>query len=116
METVARFYKGEEAHLFRSFLESEGVAAYVYDEYTPQIHWLYTHAVGGIRVVVAAENLERAGDLYAEYSERISTGNAVVGDVKAWPAVLLISLVAGMPFLLFGRRKPVEKAENRDIS
>lgn len=109
METVARFYKGEEAHLFRSYLESEGITAHVYDEYTPQIHWLYTQAIGGILVVVSGEDFEAATDIYKEYWERVATGDAVVGDVKAWPAVLLISILVGMPFLLFGRRTPISK-------
>ncbi|MBG7608329.1 MAG: DUF2007 domain-containing protein [Verrucomicrobia bacterium] len=110
MVTVARFYKGEEAYLFRSFLESEGISAHVFDEHVPQIHWLYTNAIGGIRVVVDDEDLDTAADLYKEYWERVATGDAVVGDVKAWPAVLLISIIVGMPFLLFGRRTPLEKS------
>lgn len=106
METVARFYKGEDAHLFRSFLESEGISAHVFDEYMPQMNWLYTYTIGGIRVVVHQNDLKPATALYQDYWERISAGDTVVGDVKAWPAVLLISLVVGMPFLLFGRRSP----------
>jgi len=40
MKTVARFYKSEDAYLFRSFLESEEIAAHVFDEYVPQNNWL----------------------------------------------------------------------------
>lgn len=63
METVARFYKVEEAYLFRSFLESEGIAAHVFDDYVPQVQWLWTLAIGGIRVVVDRENAGRAAEL-----------------------------------------------------
>lgn len=106
METVARFYKGEDAYLFRSFLESEGIAAHVFDEYTPQMHWLYTNAIGGIRVVVSEEDAEMAAELYRAYEESIRSGPQVVGDVKAWPLVLLASFLIGVPFFLFGRKSP----------
>ncbi len=106
METVARFHKGEEAYLFRSYLESEGIQAFVFDEHFPQLWWLYTQAIGGIRVVVDVDVAEQAADLYSAYEKAIATGPNVVGDVKAWPAVLLVSLVIGVPFLLLGREIP----------
>lgn len=105
METVARFYKVEEAYLFRSFLESEGIAAHVFDEYTPQLHWLYTHAIGGIRVLVNEEDAQEAAELYKIYEENINTSPPAVGDVKAWPLVLLVSIFLGFPLYLLGRKK-----------
>jgi hypothetical protein len=104
METVARFYKGEEAYLFRSFLESEGIAAYVFDEHVPQIQWFWTQLIGGIRVVVDEEDAGRAVELYKSYEANLNDGPQVVGDVKAWPLVLLASFFIGAPFFLFGRK------------
>lgn len=104
METVARFYKGEDAYLFRSFLESEGIAAHVFDEYVPQNHWLYTQATGGIRVVVSPDDIEAAGNIFKEYEERTFSGEPVVGAVKAWQVALLAAFAIGAPLMLFGRK------------
>jgi hypothetical protein len=105
METIARFYKAEEAYLFRSFLESEGITAHVFDEYTPHANWLYTHSIGGIRVVADKEDAPQAAELYRKYEENVNAGPAVVGDVKAWPVVLLVSIMLGFPMFLLGRKK-----------
>ncbi|MGJ8635090.1 MAG: hypothetical protein ACSHX7_14335 [Luteolibacter sp.] len=106
METVATFSKGEDAYLFRSFLESEGIAAHVFDEYVAQNYWLYTNAVGGIRVAVDVEDAAEAERLYRSYEETVFAEPQVVGEVKAWPAVLLATFIVGVPFLFIGRKKP----------
>jgi hypothetical protein len=49
-----------EAMLIRSVLQSEGIEAFVPDEFTAQNAPPYTWATGGIRVQVAEEDLERA--------------------------------------------------------
>jgi hypothetical protein len=104
METVARFYKAEDAYLFRSFLESEGIAAHVFDEYTPQNHWLWTQLIGGVRVVVDREDAGQATELYKSYEATVNAEPRVVGDVKAWPLVLLASFAIGVPFFFLGRK------------
>lgn len=106
METVARFYKVEEAYLFRSFLESEGIAAYIFDENVPQIQWFWTLAIGGIRVLTDKKDAGRAAELYKSYEKTVNAEPRVVGDVKAWPLVLLASFAIGVPFFLFGRKPP----------
>jgi len=105
MKTVARFYKSEDAYLFRSFLESEGIAAHVFDEYVPQNYWFYTVATGGIRVVVAAEDFDASKEIFREYNERTCEGEPVVGPVKAWPLALVATFIVGVPLMLFGRSK-----------
>jgi hypothetical protein len=114
METIVRFHKGEDAYLFRSFLESEGISAHVFDEYTPQAYWLYTHAIGGIRVVVNTEDAKEAAQLFRAYEENVNAEPAVVGDVKVWPVVLLVSYFVGVPFFLFGRKTPKGSAGGAD--
>jgi hypothetical protein len=106
MKTVARFHKAEDAYLFRSYLESEDIAAYVFDEYVPQVQWLWTQAIGGIRVLVGGEDTERAVELYREYESRLTALPSVVGDVKIWPLALLATIAIGVPFMIFGRNPP----------
>lgn len=113
METVARFYKVEEAYLFRSFLESEGITAFVFDEHVPQIQWFWTQLIGGVRVVVDAEEAGRAGELFKSYEANVNASPPVVGDVKAWPLVLLASFLIGVPCFLFGRKSAGDRAGDR---
>ncbi len=112
METIARFYKGEDAHLFRSYLESEGIVAHVLDEYTPQVNWAYTHVIGGIRVTAAPEDAEEARRIFEEYEERTTAGEPAVGDVKAWPFALLVTFLIGVPLMIFGRKLPMAEVGN----
>ncbi len=106
METITTFHKGEDAYLFRAFLESQGIRAHVFDEYVLQMQWLYTAAIGGVRVVVDAEDLERAAELLKAYEETVTASPQVVGEVKVWPAALLVSFIIGVPFFLLGRKIP----------
>jgi hypothetical protein len=112
MKTVARFHKIEEAYLFRSYLESEDIPAHVFDEYIPQLFWTWIQVTGGVRVVVAAEDSDRAGELFSEYESRILAAPAVVGDVKFWPLALLATVIIGLPFMIFGRRSPEAEPGN----
>lgn len=105
MITVATFFKSEDAHLFRSFLESEGIPAHVYDENMSQWFWHQTLAFGGIRVAVSDEDFEQAGRLYAEYNESMKTAPLVEQPVRVWPIMALLSLLAGLPLILLGRKK-----------
>ena len=68
MKTIATFSKPEEAHLFRTRLEAAGIPAYVQDEYLIQMDWLYSNAIGGVRVQIADENLDEAREFLANDS------------------------------------------------
>lgn len=104
METIARFYKAEEAYLFRSFLESEGITAHVFDEHTHQRHWLYSRKIGEIRVVTDREDAPEAAELYRKYEENVNAGSPAFSDVKAWSFASLVSFIVGVPSFLMGRR------------
>lgn len=66
MITIARFSKPEEAHLFRHRLEVGGIPAYIQDENTVQMDWLYSNAIGGVRVQISEEDIEEARELLQE--------------------------------------------------
>ena len=66
MITIARFSKPEDAHLFRLKLGAAGIEAYVQDENTVQLYWLYSNAIGGVRVQVSEADLEAVRELLAE--------------------------------------------------
>jgi hypothetical protein len=66
--TIATFSKPEEAHLFRTRLQAAGIPAYVQDEHLIQMDWLYSNAVGGVRVQIADEDIEAAREFLANDS------------------------------------------------
>ena len=61
---VARTYtQGLEAQLACSVLHAAGLEARVHDEYTVAAEWRYSNAIGGVKVVVRAEDLATAREL-----------------------------------------------------
>jgi hypothetical protein len=104
MTTVATFTVPEEAHLFRTFLESRGIEGFVLDENVVQLFWHYSNAIGGVRVAVEEIDIEDASTVYQEYMAALREGPYPEQPVRIWPAVALISLLVGLPLLLFGRR------------
>jgi hypothetical protein len=73
MITVGTFSKPEEAHLLRMRLEAGGVPAFIQDENMVQMDWLYSNAIGGVRVQIAEEDLEAAKQILNE--EPVSNGD-----------------------------------------
>ena len=65
MKTIATFSKPEEAHLFRTRLEAAGIPAFVQDEHFVQMDWLYSNAIGGVRVQIADDDLSAAREFLA---------------------------------------------------
>ncbi|AOE50220.1 putative signal transducing protein [Kangiella sediminilitoris] len=69
LKKVAAFELPWQAHLFKGFLESEGVQAYVVNEEHIRLYWPISNALGGVRVMVHAEDLEHAKSIYQQYLE-----------------------------------------------
>jgi hypothetical protein len=114
MVTIAKFSKSEDAYLFRSFLNAQGIEAHIFDEHISQLFWHYTQAFGGIRVVVADEDVEQAEELYLEYDASMKSAPFVVPPVRAWPIVALASLFLGLPVMLFGRKSKSDDQHDTD--
>jgi hypothetical protein len=56
MKTVARFREPYQAHIARGVLESAEIDAYVLDDHLVGTNWLYSSAIGGVRLYVDDEN------------------------------------------------------------
>jgi hypothetical protein len=65
MKTVASFSQPMGAHLLRARLEGSGIAAYIRDENMVAVDWLYSNALGGVRVDVADEDYAKVMELLA---------------------------------------------------
>ncbi|MDR1226622.1 MAG: DUF2007 domain-containing protein [Prevotellaceae bacterium] len=60
LTTVIICHSANEIGLIRSLLESEDIRCYVQDEYIAQVYPLYTGAIGGVKLQVAAADAGRA--------------------------------------------------------
>ena len=50
---VSKYSFPLDAHIAKASLESEGIPAYIADEHTINMQWLYSDALGGVRLYVA---------------------------------------------------------------
>lgn len=76
MIVVARFSFPHEAHIARASLDSVGIESYIADEHTVNTQWLYSNAIGGVRLMVDESDAEDAKQiLSSDFSE--SLGNNV---------------------------------------
>ena len=103
MTTIATFTTPEDAHLFRAYLGDHGIDASLNDEYFVQLFWYYSNTIGGVRVVVDDSDVDDATAAYKTYMEALRDGPYPLNPVRMWPIVVLISLIVGAPFILFGR-------------
>ena len=63
--TIASFSFPHEAHIARAKLESEGIPAFVADEHTINMQWLYSNALGGVKVQVPDTFVKQANEVLA---------------------------------------------------
>lgn len=64
--TICRYSFPYEAHVARALLESEGIPVFLADEHTINMQWLYSDALGGVRLQVPEAFVERAVTLLQE--------------------------------------------------
>ena len=73
MKTVASFREPYLAYIAKGKLDSEGIPAVVSDEHLVQINWTLSQAIGGVKVQVPEEAMERAREiLKMDYLEELS--------------------------------------------
>ncbi len=63
MPVLSSYTKLEDAHLAVSLLQGNGVEAWLRDEATANLYWLYSNAIGGVKVEVAEQDLDRAREI-----------------------------------------------------
>ena len=61
--TIATFSQAPQAHVLRGRLESEGIPAFLADENTVTANWLYSTAVGGVKLQVREADAARAREV-----------------------------------------------------
>jgi hypothetical protein len=61
--TIATFSFPHEAHIAKAHLDSVGIPSFVADEYTVNMYWLLSNAMGGVRLQVPAEFVAQAQEV-----------------------------------------------------
>lgn len=73
MVTIATYDFWPNAEIARGRLQAEGIDAVLADQHLVQTDWLYSIAVGGIKLQVAASDVENALNILAQdYSDQLS--------------------------------------------
>lgn len=71
LRTIATYSFPYEAQIARAKLDSEGIPAFVADEQTINMQWLYSNAMGGVRLQVPEVFVQQALELLSEDSSEI---------------------------------------------
>jgi hypothetical protein len=115
MITVGTFSKPEDAHLLKMRLEAGGVRAFVQDENLVQWYWLYSNAIGGVRVQISNMDREQAiailsGEQANDLPDAVDSicpfcGSTDVGTDEL-PRRIAFAMLIVLSFpMLFGRTK-----------
>lgn len=67
--TIATFSFPHEAHLAKAQLDASGIPSFIADEHTINMQWLYSNAMGGVRLQVPAAFVAEAQALLDEPAE-----------------------------------------------
>lgn len=79
--TVATFDMPTEAHLAKGLLEANGLEVFLADELTVGVAWHLSNAVGGIKLQVAENDVERATGILAAREDRSIEAGAGLTEV-----------------------------------
>lgn len=114
-QLVGRYQYSSEALIYKGKLESEGIEVYIRDNNIVDSNPLYSNAVGGIKLFVKEEDLEKAQLILSEISKySIDENNLLIKcpkcnaeqvdmvtsikDIKSFLAFLFSVLIVIMPF------------------
>ena len=81
MVTVATFDMPTEAHLAKGLLEANGLAAFLADELTVGVAWHLSNAVGGIKLQVPENDVERATGILSAREDPSLDAEGELGDL-----------------------------------
>ncbi|GKX62091.1 Uncharacterised protein [Pragia fontium] len=81
---VGRYSFPLEAQIAKSNLQAAGIRAYIADEHTINMQWLYSDALGGVRLMVAEQDAQEAEEiLQQDFSLSIAETEIPDSDVES---------------------------------
>ena len=116
MVTIGSYSTPYEANLVKSQLESAGIPVFIADEFTIGMNWLYSNALGGVKVQVPESLVQEAQELLATEFETPPThdlttptcpqcGSKNTGDFLDKRRSFLTWMLLGFPLLLPSNKK-----------
>jgi hypothetical protein len=104
--TIATFSFPHEAHIAKATLEASGIPAFLADEHTINMQWLYSNAMGGVRLQVPQEFAAQAQEVLNEPAEIAPIPELEPGPAPAPGACPYCGSRLGEPFAA-GRRPAI---------
>ncbi|GAL10968.1 hypothetical protein JCM19233_1953 [Vibrio astriarenae] len=118
MIVVARFSFPHEAHIAKASLESAGIESFIADEHTINTQWLYSNAIGGVRLMVSENHAEEATEILGkDFSESLGYehesvelnadicphcgSNDIVPHTKGKRPAFVVFLLLGFPLFFY---------------
>ena len=72
--SIAAYDNVYDAHIAKSTLEEAGISVFLQDAETVGLNWELTYALGGVRILVPSEDVERAKDILAKANAAADKG------------------------------------------
>ncbi|MEI8595831.1 putative signal transducing protein [Photobacterium sp. Hal280] len=86
MIVIARFSFPHEAHIAKASLEAAGIVSHLADEHTVNVQWLYSNAMGGVRLMVAKQDAEQARSILScDFSQAVEDSHLFSGKADVCP-------------------------------
>jgi tetratricopeptide (TPR) repeat protein len=83
--TIGRFSHATEAYIPKTRLEAESVWAFVADAETVTMNWLYSNAIGGVKLQVREADVERALEILNRQPEPVAEDERGTHAVNSRP-------------------------------
>ena len=127
LKTIATFTSPWEAHIAKGRLEAEGIPAFIAHEHHIWANWIYSQALGGVKVQVPEVHALEAARVMREHLsgafesdlsveavvESIDTcpncGSQRVRSRYAWHLILLLVLTLGLFLIIWPPRREIHR-------
>ncbi|MDW7646464.1 MAG: DUF2007 domain-containing protein [Desulfuromonadales bacterium] len=126
--TIAQFRDLPSAGLAQSTLEAAGLQCFLDNQYTIGVNWLYSNALGGVKLRVARADAKRAKEILQIHTETKQTekfpdeeqlpasscpncGATEIKTINYQRQFSAWSLLLGLPLLFFGKRYRCRECE-----
>ena len=124
MVTIGSYSTPYEANMVKSQLESAGIPVFIADEFTIGMNWLYSNALGGVKVQVPESLALEAQELLATEFEIPPTrdlttatcpqcGSKNTGDFLDKRSSFFTWILLGFPFFLPSNKKKCSDCDYR---
>ncbi len=122
--TIGSYSTPFEANMVKSQLESAGIPAFIADEYTIGMNWLYSNALGGVKVQVPESQVCEAKEFLATEAETSATheistttcprcGSKNTEDFLDKRGSFLTWVLLGLPLLIPSKKKKCSDCGHR---